>query len=127
MIFDPKKSGDNDRYLVESNIEKWAEIVKQHNVKLQDAWGDIAFAEAVGRRGSTVDEIQYQLECMAKFLVEDEEGKLEQKKETYRVHKIDYRKTFPNIFPECQPTKREIARAKTYREKSERDIEKRKN
>jgi hypothetical protein len=123
MIYDPKHSGESDLWLVESNIQLWADIVQQHNVKLQDAFGDEAFKESVGRRGSICDEIEYQLIAMSKLLVDDEKGLLEEKKETYRRHKIDYRKVleYRNIFPEMWPTKKDLARAQSFKEKNDRD------
>ena len=113
-IFNPKKAGESDLYLIEHNIEKWKAVCDGHNSKVYDAFGDKAFEQAVGRRGSIIDEIEYQLQEMCKMLVNDEKGLLESKKETYRVHHIDYRKVYPNIFPECIPTPAEKAQAQGY-------------
>ena len=33
-------------------------------------------------------------------------------KKAVREHKIDYRKMFPAIYPECRPTHKDLARAK---------------
>ena len=92
-IFDEKHASPNDQFLIENNIEKWMNIVGEHNGKLHDAFGDLAFQAAVGRRGSLIDEIEFQLIEMSKMLVADEKGDLEEKKATFRNHGIDYRKT----------------------------------
>jgi hypothetical protein len=122
-VFAPDSLKSGEAYLMENAIEKWYQIVKMHNVKLADAFGDIAFKEAVGRRGSVTDEIEYQLELMCKLLVDDEKGLLEDKKETYKRHSIDYRKVleYRNIFPEMWPTKKELAQAREYKRKNDLD------
>jgi hypothetical protein len=122
-IYDYNHAGESDKWIIEQNIQKWYEIVHQHNVKLQDAFGDVAFQEAVGRRGSITDEVEYQLEQMCSLLVKDEKGLLEDKKETYKRHDIDYRKVleYRNIFPEMWPTKKDLARAKSFKEKNDKD------
>jgi hypothetical protein len=122
-VFDPDHLKPGDEYCIEHGIEKWYEIVKQHNVKLMDAIGDIAFKEAIGRRGSITDEIEYQLVLMCKMLVDDEKGLLDSKKETFRLHKIDYRKVleYRQIFPEHWPTKKALAKAQEYKRINDRD------
>jgi hypothetical protein len=122
-VYDPDKLKSGDEYLIEHNIEKWYQIVKQHNVKLQDAFGDVAFQQAVGRRGSITDEIEYQLQLMSKLLVDDEKGLLDSKKETFKRHKIDYRKVleYRNIFPECWPSKKDYAKAQEYKKINDKD------
>lgn len=122
-IFDPKNAGESDLYLIESNIEKYAKIVNEHNTKLQDAFGDAAFTEAVGRRGSVIDEIEYQIREMSKWRVADEKGEewIEKKKFTFKEHNIDYRKVFQQIYPECSPTKSDYARAQESLRKNNED------
>jgi hypothetical protein len=60
---------------------------------------------------------------MCSLLVKDEKGLLEDKKETYKRHDIDYRKVleYRNIFPEMWPTKKDLARAKSFKEKNDKD------
>ena len=41
--------------------------------------------------------------------------------ETFRVHHIDYRKTFLSVFPEMAPTKKDKARAQSFLEKNKKD------
>ena len=115
-VFNRDACGESDLFIINSNIEKWYKVVKEYNVKLEDAFGDAAFQEAVGRRGSVCDEIEYQLIEMSKMLVADEDGKLDYKKETFRNHKIDYRKCYLSVFPEMAPTKKDKARAQSFLE-----------
>ena len=124
-VYDNDHAKEGDLYVINSNIEKWYNIVKMHNVKLADAFGDVAFEQAVGRRGSVTDEIEYQLVKMSQMLVADEEGKLESKKDTYRTHKIDYRKVleYRNVFPEMWPTKKDLARAQAYKKINDKENE----
>ena len=126
-IYTPDKLKTGDEYVIENAIEKWYEIVKLHNKKLGDAFGDVAFEQAVGRRGSICDEIEYQLQLICSLLVKDEKGLLEEKKETFKRHKIDYRKVleYRNIFPEMWPTKKDIAKAqeaKRINDKENKDL-----
>ena len=118
-IYDPDHAGESDKYLIELNIERWYKKVTEHNKMIVDALGDAAMAQAVGERGTVVDEIEFQISRMCEYLVKEEEGLLEDapykdlmSKRAVREHKIDYRKMFPAIYPECRPNKRELARAK---------------
>ena len=122
-IYTPDKLKTGDEYCIENGIERWYTIVKKHNVKLADAFGDVAFEQAVGRRGSIIDEIEYQLQLMCALLVKDEKGLLEEKKETYKRHNIDYRKVleYRNIFPEMWPTKKDLAKAQEYKRINDKD------
>ena len=121
MIYDPVHSGESDLWLINNAFDKWYGKVMEHNKQLLDACGDAAFKEAVGRRGTVIDEIEYQLKLMAECLVELEKGTLEETPfkhllsiKAVKVHGLDYRKMFPSVYPECKPDKSAYERAKEY-------------
>lgn len=124
FIFDQKHCAEGTKYVIENNIEKYYNIVREHKKKLVDIFGnEIVNETQIGKKGNEYDEIEYQIMAMSKYLVMDEKGELDYKKELYREHGIDYRKTkeFGFAFPECRPDKKRLAQAQEYLRKNNED------
>jgi len=94
FIFDLRNCEYGTQNKIENNIENWYNWVQLQKNKIEGKYGFSSFSKAeVGKKGTEVDEVEYQIQYMSKYLVMNEKGELDSKKETYKRHNIDYRKT----------------------------------
>jgi hypothetical protein len=82
----------------------WKEFVDKYKAQKFKRFGETETdAAPLGKKGTYIDEVENQIQAMSYLLVKNENGDLESKKDTYRNHKIDFRRTqewgwaFPEI------------------------------
>jgi hypothetical protein len=95
QVYDKKSMGFYDREKMENGIEAWFKYITTEKKKIINKFGIEAEGFApVGKKGTPLDEQEFQIMGMAWLLREDEEGRLEARKEMFRLHKIDYKKFY---------------------------------
>ena len=93
---------------IENHLCNWSEFVNKAKTAKIDRFGVTESDSApVGKKGNYIDEVECQIQAMSYLLVQDEKGDLESKKDTYKRHQIDYRKTreWGWAFPEFEKQK----------------------
>src|SRR5689334_2398443 len=120
-IFDEKNCGQTTRKTIETEVLKWNNLVKYQKRVLTEKYGPGFDGYApIGKKGSVIDEIEYQIGMMSSWLVKNENGEWDQKKANYAIHKIDYRTVAPmdRVFPEI---KKNYARGRAALEQAMKD------
>lgn len=104
FTFDKKSCGYTTKSIIEENIIKWNNLVL-HQKKILTARLGPGFDgyAPVGKKGSLLDEIEFQVGNISLWVVREEKGELQNMVDTYARNKIDYRLAEPmcKVFPEC--------------------------
>ena len=110
------------RQKIENYILNWYEFIEKYEIAKANNFGVTeSDANPVGMKGNYIDETKYQIQKMAQLLRDNERGDLECRKETYRRHGIDYRKTllygfaFPEMYKDYEGAQRALEQNKKER------------
>lgn len=91
--------------IISQQLLKWHGFIEINKaVRLQEYGLEPAFMAAVpiGKKGSVIDEMEFQLQSMCSWVVKEEAGKFQPKVDLFTKHKIDFRLAEPmcHAFPE---------------------------
>lgn len=104
FIFDKNNCGLTTKQTIETHLIKWNDLVKYQKKILTEKFGPgFDGYQPVGKKGSPLDEIEYQIGLMCSWVVREEKGEFKSKVETFKRNSIDYRLAEPmcKVFPEC--------------------------
>lgn len=104
FTFDKKSCAYTTKTTIETHLLKWNGLVKYQKQILTAKLGAGFDGYApIGRKGSWLDEAEYQLGLMCSWVVKEERGEFIGKVATFARAKIDYRLAEPmcKVFPEC--------------------------
>lgn len=102
--FDKDNCGFTTKQTIETNLLKWNDLIKYQKRIMTESLGPGFDGYApIGKKGSLIDEMEYQVGLMCSWLVREEKGELQNKVDTVKRHKLDYRLIEPcsKVFPEC--------------------------
>jgi hypothetical protein len=115
FIFDEISCGINHQRIINDEIMKWNNVVQYQKKIRTESYGPEAVGTLEpGKNGNYIDEIEYNIQRMAHFLVKNEHGGFDRTKDLLRIHNIDYKRFIlcKDWFPECQdPKSQEKAQA----------------
>lgn len=120
FIFDRKSCSLGTQSTIETNILNWYKIVQIQKRITAEKYGLTSTDfQPVGTKGSLIDEIEFFLQTISFWLVQDEKGGYDKLKGLWKQHKIDYRKTqrFGWLYPE-QYTKEGFDKAREHLRKA---------
>lgn len=104
FTFDKKACAYSTKQTIETQLLKWNGFIKMNKAMEADKFGINPSTEfvAVGKKGSILDEMEYQIGMMCSWVVREENGDFEGKIEAYARAKIDYRLAEPmcKMYPE---------------------------
>ena len=105
FTFEKQACGHSTRKTIEDQLLKWnvfIQINKAHTLEKFGLDPEANYAP-VGKKGSILDEMEYQLGLMCSWVVREENGEFQSKVDNFKKHKIDYRLAEPmtRVFPEC--------------------------
>ena len=103
--FEKKNCPHTMKKTIEDQLLKWNCFVQLNKAKELEMYGidkDMEFVP-VGKKGSILDEFEYQLGLMCSWVVREEKGEFQPKVDAYNRAQIDYRMVEPmcKVFPEC--------------------------
>lgn len=104
FTFDKKSCAYSTKQTIETNLLKWNDLIKYQKRILTEKFGPgFDGYVPVGKKGSVLDEVEYQVGMMCSWVVREENGDFEYKIETFKKAGIDYRLAEPmsKAFPEC--------------------------
>lgn len=111
--FDKKSTGHMTKQTISKQLCKWNGFIEINKARELEQYGlDPEMASVpIGRKGSVLDEMEYQLQLMCSWVVKEEKGEFESRVELFRKHKVDFRLAEPMcaVFPEFAK-KRNMAR-----------------
>lgn len=101
--FDKKSCGYSTQSVINDHIMSWYHHIEEEKKKELQKYGLSASFTAIGRKGSILDEHDYQIKLMSDWVVKEEGGFFEKRVMAYERAKIDYRLAEPmcKVFPEC--------------------------
>ncbi len=115
FTFDKKACGHMTKDIINKQLIKWHEFIEINEKRELDAFGldPHMAAVPVGKKGSVLDEMKFQMQLMCSWCVKEEEGKFEPRVELFTKHKIDFRLAEPMcfVFPEYA-SRRNMAKGK---------------
>lgn len=116
FTFEKKNCPHTMKKTIEDQLLKWNCFIQLNKARELDKFGldpEMEFV-AVGKKGSILDEFEYQIGLMCSWVVREEKGEFEGKVAAYVRAKIDYRLAEPmcKVFPECT-TNRNMARGRS--------------
>lgn len=99
---------------IETQILKWNGFVNMNKAREAALYGQDATFTPVGKKGSILDEFEYQVGLMCSWVVREEKGEFMGKVEAYARAEVDYRLVQPmcRVFPEYA-SKRNYARGQS--------------
>lgn len=116
FTFDKKSCAHVTKKIIEDQICKWNGFVQVNKVRELEKYGldPLMVGVAVGKRGSALDEMEYQVGLMCSWVVREEKGEFISQVETYKKHKIDWRMAQPMcvVFPEYVSKHRNLAKGR---------------
>lgn len=104
FTFDKHNCAYSTKQTIETNILKWNDLLKAQKKILTEKFGaGLDNYVAIGKKGSILDEIEYQIGSICAWVVREENGELQHLVDTYKRAGIDYRLAQPmcKVFPEC--------------------------
>lgn len=104
FTFEKEKTGHMTKDVIGQQLMKWNEFIDINERRELEMYGldpDTALIP-IGKKGSVLDEMKYQLMLMCSWVVREEKGEFKPKVELYKKHKIDYHLAEPmcHVFPE---------------------------
>jgi hypothetical protein len=104
--FDKKSCGHMTQDIIGHQIIKWHDFVEINKKRELEAYGldpEMSLVP-IGKKGSVLDEMEYQVQSMSKWVVREEQGEFISKVELFKKHKIDFHLAEPmcHVFPEYQ-------------------------
>lgn len=112
-IFNNGHCAPQDLHSINRQFEVWTNHLDSVEQARIDMWGK-SYSDnlPIGKKGTWADNMRYMLGIMAQWLVMDEKDEWRPTKESWKLHKIDYRKTaqFGWLFPEMY-TKNDFTKA----------------
>lgn len=104
FTFDKKNCGHSTRRTIEDNLLKWNGFVQMEKMRIANKFGIDPNFVSIGKKGSMIDEVEYQVGYMASWVVREEKGEFQHLVDTYTRAGIDYRLAEPmaKVFPECK-------------------------
>lgn len=105
FTFDKNNCAHTTKKTIEDQLLKWNGFIQVNKARELDTYGldpDTQYTP-VGRKGSVLDEMEYQLGLMCSWVVRDEKNEFQSKVVAYTRAKIDYRLVEPmcKVYPEC--------------------------
>lgn len=114
FTFDKKSCGHMTKKILEEQIIKWNDFVEINKKRELELYGlDPRLNKiSLGLKGSTLDEMEYQVVNMANWLVKEESGFFIKKVEDMKRHKLDFKLVAPmcDVFPEYCKAHRNFAK-----------------
>lgn len=95
FTFDKRGCGHTTKKTIEENLLKWNDVVQMLKKKQADQFGIDSNYTPVGKKGSILDEMEYQIGNMCSWVVREEKDEFQHLVETYARNKIDYRLAQP--------------------------------
>ena len=104
FTFAKSSCGHMTKDIIVQQLCKWNGFIQINKARELDMYGldPTMAAVPVGKKGSALDEMEYQLQLMCSWVVREEKGEFEKRVELYKKHKIDFRLAEPmcHVFPE---------------------------
>lgn len=103
--FDKKNCSPNAHKIIEQEVLKWNKLVITQNKIKNDRFGPAIDSHiSVGKKGTVLDEIEYQVGLMASWVRDEERGDFRSRIDSYKRAGIDWRKCKPmdRFFPEVK-------------------------
>lgn len=100
FTFDKKSTGHMTKDTINNQLMKWHNFVEINKKRELEEYGldpDMALIP-IGKKGSVLDEMEFQLQHMCSWVVKEEQGHFEPKVELYKKHKINFRLAEPMCF-----------------------------
>lgn len=105
FTFDKKNCGYGVKKDIEDNLLRWNGYIKMEKARKYEKFGK-GFDDYVpiGKKGSIIDEYEYQVGMMCSWVVREEKDEFFPRVEMFKRHKIDYRIAEPmcKVFPDCK-------------------------
>lgn len=104
FTFDKKSCAFTAKQTIENHLLKWNDLIRFQKKIMTDKFGPgYDGYVAIGKKGSILDEIEYQVGLMCSWVVREEKGEFQSKVEAFKRASIDYRLAEPacKVFPEC--------------------------
>lgn len=117
FTFEKKNCPHTIKKTIEDQLLKWNSFIQINKARELEKYGldpEMEFVP-VGKKGSILDEFEYQLGLMCSWVVREEKGEFQSKIDAYGRAKIDYRLVEPmcKVFPECAAN-RNVARGHSH-------------
>ena len=83
--------------IIGQQIMKWHDFVEINKKRELEAYGldpEMSLVP-IGKKGSVLDEMEYQVQLMSSWVVREEQGEFIPKVEMFKKHKIDFRMAEP--------------------------------
>ncbi len=104
FTFAKETTGHMTKDIIGEQIVKWNGFIQINKARELEQYGldPQAAAIPVGQKGSVLDEMEYQIQLMASWVVREEKEEFRSKIELYKKHKIDFHLVEPmcHVFPE---------------------------
>lgn len=104
FTFDKKSCGHMTKDIIGQQLMKWNDFVQINKKRELEMYGldPVMAAVPVGKKGSVIDEMEYQLQLMCSWVVKEEAKEFEPRVDLFKKHKIDFRLAEPMcaVFPE---------------------------
>lgn len=104
FTFNKNACGHMTKDIIGQQLMKWNDFVQLNKKRELDLYGlDPQMAAVpVGKKGSVIDEMEFQLQLMCSWVVREESGEFKPRVELFKKHKIDFRLAEPMcaVFPE---------------------------
>lgn len=103
FTFEKKACSYTAKQTIETNVIKWSNLINAQKKIIAERFGLEGNFVPVGKKGSVLDEIEFQVGNMCQWIVKEEKGEFQHLVDTYGRNKIDYRLAQPmaKVFPEC--------------------------
>ena len=114
FTYDKKSCGHMTKDVIDKQLMKWKEFIRINEERELNEYGldPLMASVPVGKKGSVIDEMKYQLIGMCNFVVKEEAGLLEHEVENVKKHKLDFRMLpgICDVFPEYCAARRNYSK-----------------
>jgi inner membrane protein involved in colicin E2 resistance len=114
FTFDKKSCGHMTKDVIGRQLMKWHDFIEINKKRELEAYGldpEMSLVP-IGKKGSVLDEMEYQLQLMSSWVVREEAGEFIPKVELYKKNNIDFRLSQPAcmVFEEYARARRNPAK-----------------